>query len=210
MRIDGFKIEELFAATDWCVKNTFPENYDARCFYVACAVRAILKRNGIKATIVGGDIGAFTLSADGRKSVLQGFGGGVDKTKPSHFWVESNGVILDPCVSYLPKSSRIGAVSMPMIAWSKNNALPKYLQYVEKIRYPEDAEYVYPDDIASRIQDFIECCQKRYSSKEENKKLATWLLSNPNELNIAARSGDRWAKGAILFQSMNSVPTIAN
>ncbi|HHQ6628430.1 TPA: hypothetical protein ACSTL5_005012 [Serratia fonticola] len=207
MRIGGVKIEDLFSATDWCVKNSFPEDYEARCLYSACAIHSILASKGVKAVIVGGNVGAFTLSDDGREALLEGFGGG-DMAQPSHYWIEANGVILDPCVSYLSRRSRIRAVSMPMVAWSKNVALPNYLQYVEKIRYAVEVEFVFPDDIASRVQEFIECCQRRYSSKVAKKKLATWLLSNPNELNDAARSGDPWAKGAIRFQFMNSVPTI--
>ncbi|AWH87997.1 hypothetical protein [Limnobaculum parvum] len=207
MQISDVKIENLFAVIDWCIKNSFPEDYDARCLYSACAIHAILISKGVKAVIVGGNMGAFTLSADGRKALLEGFSGG-DMVQPSHYWVEANGVILDPCVSYLPRRSRICAVSMPMVAWSKNVALPNYLQYVEKIRYAEEVGFIFPDDIGIRVQEFIEYCQKQYSSKTVKKKFATWLLSNPNELNNAARLGDRWAKGAIRFQSMNSVPTI--
>lgn len=207
MRIGDVKIEELFSVTDWCLKNSFPEDYDARCLYSACAIHTILASKRVAAVIVGGNVGAFTLSTDGREALLEGFGGN-DMTQPSHYWIEANGIILDPNVSYLPRRSRIQAVSMPMIAWSKNAKLPNYLQYIEKIRYAEEVEFVLPDDIANRVQKFIECCQKRYSSKVAKKKLTTWLLSSSNDLNDAARSGDRWARGAIRFQSMNSAPTI--
>lgn len=207
MKIGEVKIEELFAATDWCLRNSFPDDYDARCLYSACAIHTILKSKSVKAIIVGGNVGAFTLSADGREALLEGFGGG-DIAQPSHYWVEANGVILDPGVSYLPKRSRMSAVSMPMIAWIKNNALPNYLQYIEKIRYAEEAEYIFPDDIANRVAEFIRRCEKRYTSRTAKKKLPTWLLSNQKDLDKAARSGDRWARGAVRFQSMDSAPTI--
>lgn len=207
MQIGVVKIENLFSVTDWCIKNTFPQDYDVRCLYSACAIHSILVSKGIKAVIVGGNVGVFTLSADGRQALLEGFGGG-DMTQPSHYWIEANGVILDPCVSYLPRRSQMRAVPMPMVAWSKNIALPNCIQYVEKIRYAEEVEFAFPDEIANRVQQFIECCLKRYASTVAKKKLVTWLLTNPSELNNAARSGDLWAKGAIRFQSMNSVPTI--
>ena len=89
------RIEELFAVTDWCIKNRFPDDYDARCLYNACAIHAILMDWGVNASIVGGNVGVFTLSADGREASLEGFGGG-DITQPSHYWVEADGVILDP------------------------------------------------------------------------------------------------------------------
>lgn len=207
LRIGVIEVEDLFSVTDWCIKSSFPEDYDARCLYSACAIHTILASKGVKAIIVGGDVGAFTLSSDGREALLEGFGDG-DTAQPSHYWIEANGVILDPCVSYLPRRSRIRAVSMPMVAWSKNVPLPNCLQYVEKIRYAEELKFIFPDDTANRIKEFIDCCQKRYSSNVAKKKLYTWLLSNPNKLNDAARSGDLWAKGAIRFQSMNSVPII--
>lgn len=207
MRIGDVKVEDLFAAADWCIKSSFPEDYDARCIYSACAIHTILVSRGIEAVIVGGNIGVFTLSTDGRKALLEGFGGG-DSAQPSHYWVEANEIILDPGVSYLPKRSKIKAVSMPMVAWSKSSELPKFLQYVEKVRYTKDAQYVFPEVIANRVSEFIDRCSKRYSSKVARKKLSTWLLSDPTELIAAAKSGDIWARGAIRFQSMDSVPTI--
>lgn len=207
MRIGHVKIEELFAVTDWCIKNSFPDDYDARCLYNACAIHTVLMSEGVKAIIVGGNVGVFTLSTDGREALLEGFGGG-DITQPSHYWVEADEIILDPGTSYLPKRSRMHAVLMPMVAWPKNNALPNYLQYKETIRYAEEVEYIFPDDITNRVSDFIERCQKRYASRAAKKKLSTWILSSPNGLNNAAKSGDRWAKGALRFLSMTSVPTI--
>lgn len=207
MKIGHVKVEDIFAAIDWCLKNTFPENYDARCLYNACAIHTLLKREGIKSVIVGGSAGAFTLSVDGREALLEGFGGG-DATRPSHYWVEANGIILDPGTSYLPRRSRMHALQMPMVAWKKRGALPKYIQYVEKIRYAEGAEYIFPDEIAERVAVFIDCCEKRYASKVVNKKLSTWILSSSEKLNNAAKSGDRWAIGALRFQAMESAPKI--
>lgn len=207
LRIGHVKVQELFAVTDWCIKNRFPDDYDSRCLYNACAIHTILTDKGINAIIVGGNVGAFTLSTDNQEALLEGFGGG-DINQPSHYWVEAEGIILDPGVSYLPKKSRIHAVPMPMVAWPKNTAFPHYLQYKETIRYAEDADYIFPDDIANRVSDFIEKCQKRYASKAAKKKLSTWILSSTDGVKTAAKSGDKWAKGALRFMSMDSTPTM--
>lgn len=207
MIIGNVRVENLFASVDWCLKNTFPEDYDTRCLYIACAIHTLLKHEGTKSVMVGGNAGAFTLSLDGREALLEGFGGG-DATQPSHYWVEANGIILDPGTSYLPRRSRMQAVQMPMVAWQKTGALPKYIQYVEKIRYSEDVEYVFPNEFSGRVADFITRCQKRYASKIVKKKLSTWILSSSEKLNSAAKSGDRWAVGAIRFQSLESAPKI--
>ncbi|WP_373226265.1 hypothetical protein [Enterobacter cloacae complex sp. ESBL7] len=203
MRIGSLKIEEVFAIIDWCMKKSFPDDYDARCLYSACAIHSIFVNQGIKSSIIGGNLGALTLSIDGNKALIEGFGGG-DETHPSHYWVEANGIIFDINVSYLPKRSRLQAVAMPMVAWSKNIPLPNCLHYVEKIRYSEDVKIRFPDEIAIRMQDFIDLCKKRYYSNVANKRLGTWLLSNPTGLNNAARTGDKWARGAIRFQEINS------
>lgn len=192
MKIGEVKIEELFAATDWCLRNSFPDDYDARCLYSACAIHTILKRKSVKTIIVGGNVGVFTLSADGREVLLEGFGGG-DIAQPSHYWIEANGLILDLGVSYLPKRSHMSAVSMPMIAWMKNNPLPNYLQYIDKIRYAEEVEYIFPDDITNRVPEFIRRCEKRYASRTAKKKLPTWLLTNQKDLDKAARAFGRYS-----------------
>ncbi|MBU2708725.1 hypothetical protein KCM76_22220 [Zooshikella marina] len=207
MRIENLKVEDLFATIDWCIKKYFPDNYDARCLYSACAIHTILVSCGVKAQIVGGNVGIFTVSIDGREALLQGFGGS-DATQPSHYWVETSELILDPGAAYLPKSSQIKVVPMPMVAWRKTNPLPSYLQYQDKIRYAVDAEYMFAEDIATRISDFIELCKKRYTSRAAKKKLVTWLLTSPDSLNNAAKLGNKWAKCALHFQSMKSVPTI--
>lgn len=205
MRIGGLKIEEVFSIIDWCIKKYFPDDYDVKCLYSACAIYSIFASQGIKSSIIGGNVGALTLSTDGNKALIEGFGGG-NETNPSHYWVEANGVIFDINVSYLPKRSRLQAAAMPMVAWSKNIPLPNCLKYVEKIRYSEDVEFCFQSEISIRMQDFIDLCKKRHSSKVASKRLGTWLLSNPTDLNNAARTGDKWARGAIRFQKMNSTP----
>ena len=207
MRIDHVKVEELFATTDWCLKNSFPNDYDSRCLYTACAIYSILKREGVKAIIVGGDVGAFTMSSDGRQASLEGFGGSTEN-QLSHYWVEANGILLDPNISYLPKGSRIKRVPMPMVAWRQSKVLPNYLQYKEKIRYDENVKFAFPDEIAIRVSTFIELCKKRYASKVAKKKLSTWILSSSKGLNREGESGNKWATGAIRFQSMSSGPTL--
>lgn len=207
MRIGIIKIEDLFHTIDWCLKKNFPTDYDARCLYTACAIYTILKEAGVKSVIVGGDVGAFTLSNDGQEASLEGFGGS-NQDQPSHFWVEANGILLDPNVSYLPKRSRIQRAPMPMIAWQYAYALPKGLQYKDVIRYDENAEFLFPDEFSTRITTFIEQCRNRYKSTAAKKKLSTWILSSPESLINKSRSGDKWSIGISRFQLMSSTPTI--
>jgi hypothetical protein len=207
LKINNIKIDELFSTIDWCLKNNFPTDYDARCLYTACAIYTILKEAGVKSVIVGGDVGAFTLSNDGREASLEGFGGS-SQDQQSHYWVEANGILLDPNISYLPNRSRIQRVQMPMIAWHCAYALPKGLQYKDIVRYDENVEFLFPDEFSTRISNFIGQCRKRYQSTAAKKKLSTWILSSPESLLNKARTGDRWSIGVSRFQLMSSTPTI--
>ncbi|MEL0609063.1 MULTISPECIES: hypothetical protein [Vibrio] len=207
MMLGRVKVNNLFATIDWCLKKTFPTDYDSRCLYTACAIYSILQKEGVSSIIVGGNVGAFTMSIDGRQASLEGFAGS-NRDQPSHYWVEVNDVLLDPNVSYLPKSSKIPRVPMPMIAWKRKGTLPKSLQYRAQIRYDENVEFRFPDDIAERISGFVDMCQKRYSSKAAKKKLSGFILSSPENLHQYAISGNKWAVGAMRFESLPSVPTI--
>lgn len=207
MNIDNIKIDELFSTIDWCLKNSFPTDYDARCLYTACAIYSILKDVGVKSVIVGGDVRVFTLSSDGREASLEGFCGS-SQDQPSHYWVEADGILLDPIISYLPKSSRIQRCPMPMIAWNCKNKLPKGLQYKETVRYNEDVQFIFPDEFCDKIFNFIEECKKKYKFNISKSKLSTWIASSPESLFNEAKVGDKWAIGLLRFQSL--IPTPKN
>lgn len=207
MRIGRVKVEDLYATIDKCLRQNFPTDYDSRCLYSACAIHSVLKSEGISSVIVGGDAVVFTVSIDGSQASVEGFAGS-KQGQPSHYWVETNDVLLDPNVSYLQKSSRIKRVPMPMIAWERKNVLPKSLQYKDRVRYHENAEFRFPEDIAERMESFIDMCKKRYTSKAAKKKLYGFILSSPESLKQHASSDNKWAIGAMRFQTMTSVPTI--
>ncbi|EKB22398.1 hypothetical protein HMPREF1170_02660 [Aeromonas veronii AMC35] len=207
MRVGKVKISKLFSVIDWCLKSSFPTDYDARCLYTACAIYSILKDEGIKSVIVGGNVGAFMLSNDGCQASLEGFRDS-NQEQPSHYWVEVNGIILDPNISYLPKNSRIQRCPMPMIAWDCKNKLPKGLQYKDTVRYNEDVQFIFPDEFSERIFNFIEKCKKRYKSNVSKNKLSTWIAYSPESLFNEAKVGDKWAVGLLRFQSMKLTPTI--
>ncbi|MDN3683219.1 hypothetical protein QWZ04_23205 [Vibrio tapetis subsp. quintayensis] len=147
------------------------------------------------------------MSTDGRQASVAGFAGS-NNGQPSHYWVEVNSVLLDPNVSYLPKSLKPPKVPMPMIAWENKSILPIGLQYRAKIRYDEEAVFVFPDEISSRIDNFVTLCHKRYLSKATKKKIPSVILSSQCELEALARAGNKWALGALHFQSMSPQPIV--
>ncbi|MDC5855958.1 hypothetical protein [Vibrio europaeus] len=147
------------------------------------------------------------MSIDGRQASVEGFASSNDG-QPSHYWVEVNNTLLDPNVSYLTKSSRIPRVPIPMIAWKNKSLLPISLQYKAQIRYDEEAVFVFPDEISSRIDSFVTLCHKRYVSKATKKKLLSGIVSSQSDLETLARAGNHWALGALRFQSMSPKPIV--
>ncbi|WP_150141402.1 hypothetical protein [Candidatus Enterovibrio escicola] len=207
MRLGKIKIDDLFASVDWCLKKTFPSDYDERCLYTACAIYTILKEEGIRSTIIGGNVGAFTMSTDGCQASVEGFAGS-SNDQPSHYWVEVNDTLLDPNISYLPKSSKIPRVPMPMVAWKNKSTLPISLQYSAHIRYDEDAIFSFPNEISLRINSFIALCHKRYLSKAAKKKLQSVVIESQSDLENLAKAGNKWALGALRFESMSPQPVV--
>jgi hypothetical protein len=168
LRIGRVKVEDLYATIDKCLRQNFPTDYDSRCLYTACAIHSVLKSEGMSSVTVGGDAVVFTVSIDGSQASVEGFTGS-KQGQPSHYWVETNDVLLDPNVSYLQKNSRIKRVPMPMIAWERKNVLPKSLQYKDRVRYHENAEFRFPEDIAERMKASSTCAKSVIHLKLQRK-----------------------------------------
>ncbi|WP_338456655.1 hypothetical protein [uncultured Alteromonas sp.] len=207
MRIGRVKVEDLYATIDWCLRKDFPLDFDSRCLYTACAIHSVLKNEGIPSIIVGGDAVAFTVSVDGSQASVEGFAS-AKQGEPSHYWVETSDLLLDPNVSYLPERSRIKRVPMPMVAWERKQPLPQSLQYREQIRHDENVEFRFTEDIAARMDSFVNICIKRFKSKVGKKRLSGFIISSPESIKQHASNGNKWALSALRFQKMQSVPTI--
>lgn len=185
---------------------TFPNDYEARCMYAACAVEALIHDTGEQATLTGGNMLVFTLSGAGDPPVAQGFGGG-DVRKLSHFWVESDSRIIDLGPNYLPRRSARPILAMPMIAWKSANTLPNYLYYRSLTGGAPAVQVQHTPETAERMAKFLAKCRRRYASPMPV-KMRTWVLTGEKSLVEAAKRGDHWAIGARRFQSrqLNLVP----
>ena len=199
---DVLLITRVLSVVDWCLKHQFPDNYDARCMYSAFGASTMLNEAGLVAQIITGDVYAFTVTPSGDQAIIQGFVGGTTE-KPSHFWTECEGRILDVGPSYLPKRSRIPVAPMPRIGWHKKASLPNYLTYDEQVRYAPDVGTAFTLEMEERMDGFLKLCKKRWASKVAKHKPKSWLLTGVQSIERASRAGDKWAKGALRYERMD-------
>lgn len=202
MRIEGV-VARAVAVVDRSLRRIFPADYDKRCMYAAFGLQSLLKRSGVLANIVGGDFLAFVVARSGDRAGMQGFGFGNDG--PSHYWVETEELLLDFGPHYLPVSSSFDAAPMPFVAWRHSEPLPHVVRYKPTISYAPGAELLSTSEIMARMAEFIADCNRRYTAQMGQPKPPTWMLSDIDGLAAAAKFGDPWAQGSLLFLSRTKV-----
>lgn len=190
------EVERILSVVDAALREYFPNDYDARCMYAAFGIRDLLRAAGESAQIVYGDLLCFSVSSDGREAQLEGFGTS-DTSRPSHFWVEAAGRRLDLGPYYLPRQSRLEAVQTPPVCWTISAPTPFYLRYRTHQRNHPDVELPPDDQLTERLSAFRATCARL--SNTNPVPGWRWLLRSPGSVTAAARTGDRWAIGALKF-----------
>lgn len=194
--MDHVEIERTLATVDAALRVTFPDDFDARCMYASFGVRDLLRAAGQSAEILSGDFLCFSVSKDGRQSLMEGFGTPTANV-PSHFWVEADGRRLDLGPSYLPRSSRLDAASIPPLNWGLSAPLPLYLRYRAHHRWHADAELPSDDPLIENLSRFRSILAQVATTRPTPHW--SWHLHGPGAVTRAARCGDLWAKGALRF-----------
>lgn len=191
-------IRRSFHIVDKGLRAVFPDSYWKRCTYAAFGMRMLLQEVGITSHIVFGDMLCFTMTHDGKKPLLGGYGNAPGDA-PSHYWLEAAGSILDLGPHYLPCSASRPIVGVPLIRWPVNTPMPSYLRYREAGR--GDHTLRSSPSIADRVAQFLEHCQVLRQSSQFVTAVPTWQLKGEESLRLAARKGDPWARGALIFAS---------
>lgn len=194
-------IRRATVVVDREMRKEFPEDFYKRCYYSAAAVVHIIRTAGGQAALVGGDMAGFMLTVNGRQATLQGFGGSTEGM--SHVWVEASGSLIDLGFHYLPYDARRPSLPMPVATWQLADELPAYLRYAPIRSTTEAGEFVFDQPAhAARLSVFKERCWSRFNNLVGNPKPPFWFLEHRASLSAAAAAGDRWAAGAIVFETM--------
>lgn len=202
--MDHSGYERILAVVDAALREAFPENYDARCMYASFGIRDLLREAGEPANILAGDFLCFTVGRDG-KPLLEGFGNSHDG-RPSHFWVESGGRLLDLGPCYLPRRSRLNAVPMPPVSWRLSSPLPLYLRYRRLQRWPQDVE-LHPDDpLGDRMNQFRQVLTRLATTRLTPPW--SWMLHSPSAVTRASQAGDPWAYATLQFLKIADIRTL--
>ena len=190
-------VGRIRAVVDYALRESFPANYWKRCTYAAFGLNQLLTQRGIACEFVSGEVLCFTLSPDGNRAQLEGYGNAVGGT-PSHYWIEADGALLDLGVHYLPKEARRPIVAMPVVRWAKREPLPRYLRYREMGRAPA----MRPDSsIVGRVEDFLGRCEIVDRDLGDGLTAPAWALTGPDTLRAATQRSDTWARGAARFET---------
>jgi hypothetical protein len=165
--------------------------------YAAFGMQKLLIDAGEAVNILGGDFLALVVSQDGQRTNLQGFGLG--EQQHSHYWIETDDVIVDLGPFYLRQSSSFKAARIPIIKWEKSHSLPVFLRYQQHVRYDQGVMLNSSLEIEERMDTFLEACTHRAARLKGQPKLPSWLLTDLSSLISAANKNDIWAQHAIRF-----------
>jgi hypothetical protein len=190
-------ITRAFAITDLSLREFFPADFYKRCMYASFGMAALLKDEGIRVQLIGGDFLCAIVSDDGRQMSLQGFGTN-DSCEPSHFWIHAGGNLLDLGPMYLPYESPFPAPSPPLLRWSLASRLPAFLAYREHVRFAEYVDVITPE-VRQRNAAFISACRSNREVHGEHVRPSQWQLKDMQSLRYAAQRQDPWALAASEF-----------
>lgn len=200
------QLERVLAVVERSLRKQFPDDFHKRCVYAALGIHTLLRDAGVAAELTGGDVLAFVVAQDNSRAGMQGFGFG--KEQCSHFWVESEGCILDLGPYFIPNGSSYPVARMPAAAWPLSEALPPYLRYWKKQTLPAFSELSDDPVIRDRGARFVALCRKRFAAQHGHLAFPTWLITGDISAAAAARRGDRWAIGARRFADMTHVSSL--
>lgn len=190
-------ITRALAIADASLRTFFPNDFHQRCMYAAFGLSSLLRDTGISAQVVGGDFLCALVSKDGTQMSLQGFGTS-GRGEPSHFWVETQGFMLDLGPTYLPYGSSFPAPSPPILRWPVTSPLPAFLAYRERARFAEDV-VISTTEFQKRNTEFVAHCRETNRSKAGRTLPNAWQLKDYQSLRYAASKKDPWAIAANEF-----------
>jgi hypothetical protein len=191
------QVGRILTAVVRSLRQEFPDDFFKRCHYAAFGMRALLADAGVASQIVGGDLAAFIVSTDGRRSALQGFGYGQDQC--AHYWVASDQHLFDVGPHLMPYDAAWPIAAQPLIAWDLAAPLPAYLRYRTLQRFAAAAPMGQVEAHNLRCDRFVAACRDRSARQAPSAANATWLLVDAASTAAAARRRDVWAGGALAF-----------
>lgn len=166
--------------------------------YGAYALAHLLRERDFGATVVGGDFAIFVPARDGKSAAFHGFGGSNEPGTASHYWVESDGRIIDASTLLLHRTTDQLIVRLPVVYWPVGQTLPRYLRYAERMRAHEDAEFSTVLEQRETAEAVVEGCRRRLMNRSAYHKPE--VLDGPDYV-IRTRAKNAWAKAAAEFDA---------
>lgn len=176
----------------------FPKNAGQRCMYSAYALAHLLREQDREATVLGGNFAIFAPSRDGKSAAFHGFGGSDEPGTASHYWVESEGRLIDASTLLLHQTTDQAIVRLPIVYWPMIKKLPRYVRYAETMRAHRDAEFSTISEQRETAEAVIDGSRRRLSNKGIQTK--SDVLDGPEYI-VRAKAKSAWAKAAAEYEA---------
>lgn len=182
------------------LRKRFPDNAGRRCMYGAFALAHLLRDATFEATVIGGDFAIFVPTRDGKSAAFHGFGGSTKLGTTSHYWVESEGRLLDASTLLLHTTTLQNIVRLPVVYWPVSKSLPRYIRYDKKMRAYAGAEFSTIPEQRETATAVVEECRRRMKVGSRTVTTKLEVLDGP-EFVFRARARNSWAKAAADFET---------
>ena len=169
--------------------------------YGAYALAHLLRERDFGATVVGGDFAIFVPTRDGKSAAFHGFGGSNEPGTASHYWVESDGRIVDASTLLLHRTTDQLIVRLPVVYWPVGQTLPRYLRYAERMRAHEDAEFSTVLEQRETAAAVVDGCRRRLSGRALPTKQE--VLDGPKYI-FRSKAKNAWSKAAVEYETNTS------
>jgi hypothetical protein len=193
-------VEQVLAAVEALLCESFPDDFYRRCAFAAFGVRALLRDSGVDAVLVGGQFAAFVMTPDQGRLAIQGFRSGHEPHP--HYWVEAEDRLIDLGPYLLAFGSDYPIVPMPALAWDMSAPLPASFRYKAQQRYPADSRMSIDPKLCAQADAFVQRCREKLAERDSALRLSTWLATSYASLMAAVEREDSWACGAKRFEQV--------
>lgn len=198
--LDLALVEQVLAAVEALLCESFPDDFYRRCAFSAFGVRALLRDAGVDAVLVGGQFAAFVMTPDQGRLAVQGFRSGQEPHP--HYWVEAEDRLIDLGPHLLAFGSDYPIVPMPALAWDMSAPLPASFRYRAQQRYPADSPMSIDPKLCAQADAFVRQCRETRAARKSALRLPTWLATSYASLMAAVQREDQWACGAKRFEQV--------
>lgn len=161
-------------------------------------VRLVLKFSQSRSPGTSQGSRSFVPARDRKSAAFHGLGGFKESGTTFHYWVESDGRLIDASTLLLHKTTDQSIVRLPVVYWPVEQPLPRYIRYAEAMRAHRDAEFSTVLEQRKTAEAVVEGSRRRLSNRSVHSKPE--ILDGPSYV-VGTKAKNPWAKAAAEFDA---------